>query len=69
MGVNKKLQTFGIGDKVKILHCSNLMLIGQVTEVASICGTGSSRYYHLKIDGEQRAFIPQNLQLVEKCKK
>lgn len=28
---------------------------------------GSSKYYHLKIDGEQRAFWPQNLQLIEKA--
>lgn len=61
-----ELPKFGVGDKVRILHCSNMMLIGQITEVASICGTESNRYYHLKIDGEQRAFIPQNLELVEK---
>lgn len=58
---------FGIGDKVKILHCSNMMLIGKVSRIASICGKGSSKYYHLEIDGEERAFIPQNLQLVEKA--
>lgn len=61
-----ELPKFGVGDKVRILHCSNMMLIGQITEVASICGTESNRYYHLKIDGEQRTFIPQNLELVEK---
>lgn len=58
---------FGIGDKVKILHCSNMMLIGKVSRIASICGKGSSKYYHLEIDGEERAFIPQNLQLIEKA--
>lgn len=58
---------FGIGDKVKILHCSNMMLIGKVSRIASICGKGSSKYYHLEIDGEERAFIPQNLQFVEKA--
>lgn len=63
-----KTKKFGVGDKVKILHCSDMMLIGQITEVASICGTGSNRYYYLKIDGEQRTFIPQNLELVEKYK-
>lgn len=63
-----KTKKFGVGDKVKILYCSDMMLIGQITEVASICGTESNRYYHLKIDGEQRAFIPQNLELVEKYK-
>lgn len=44
------------------------MLVGKVSKIASICGTGSTKYYHLEIDGEQRAFIPQNLELVEKCK-
>lgn len=63
-----KNQNFGVGDRVKILHCSNLMLVGKVSKIASICGTESNRYYHLKIDGEQRAFIPQNLELVEKYK-
>lgn len=63
-----KNQNFGVGDRVKILHCSNLMLVGKVSKIASICGTGSTKYYHLKIDGEQRAFIPQNLELVEKYK-
>lgn len=62
-----KGQSLGVGDKVKILHCSNLMLVGKLSEIASVCGTGSSRYYHLKIDGEERAFIPQNLQLIEKA--
>lgn len=61
-----KTKKFGVGDKVRILHCSDMMLIGQITEIASICGTESNRYYHLKIDGEQRTFIPQNLELVEK---
>ena len=32
----------------------------------AICGTGSTKYYHLEIDGELRTFLPQNLQLVEK---
>lgn len=64
-----KTKKFGVGDKVKILHCSNMMLIGQITEVASICGTEGNRYYHLKIDGEQRAFIPQNLELVENVRR
>lgn len=63
-----KNQNFGVGDRVKILHCSNLMLVGKVSKIASICGTGSMKYYHLEIDGEQRAFIPQNLELVEKYK-
>lgn len=44
------------------------MLVGKVSKIASICGTGSMKYYHLEIDGEQRAFIPQNLELVEKYK-
>lgn len=63
-----KNQNFGVGDRVKILHCPNLMLVGKVSRIASICGTGSTKYYHLEIDGEQRAFIPQNLELVEKYK-
>lgn len=63
-----KNQNFGVGDRVKILHCSNLMLVGKVSKIASICGTGSTKYYHLEIDGEQCAFIPQNLELVEKYK-
>lgn len=63
-----KNQNFGVGDRVKILHCLNLMLVGKVSKIASICGTGSTKYYHLEIDGEQHAFIPQNLELVEKCK-
>lgn len=48
------------------LPCSNLMLVGKVSKIASICGTGSTKYYHLEIDGELRTFLPQNLQLVEK---
>lgn len=40
-----KTKKFGVGDKVKILHCSDMMLIGQITEVASICGTESNRYF------------------------
>lgn len=61
-----KNQNFGVGDRVKILYCSNLMLVGKVSKIASICGTGSTKYYHLEIDGELRTFLPQNLQLVEK---
>lgn len=62
------MATFGVGDRVKILHSSNLALKGQISTIASVCGKGSSKYYHLKIDGEQRAFWPQNLQLIEKAK-
>lgn len=61
-----KNQNFGVGDRVKILHCSNLMLVGKVSKIASICGTGSTKYYHLEIDGELKIFLSQNLQLVEK---
>ena len=61
-----KNQNFGVGDRVKILQCSNLMLVGKVSKIASICGTGSTKYYHLEIDGELRIFLSQNLQLVEK---
>lgn len=58
----------GVGDRVKILHSCDLNLIGKVSKIASICGKGASKWYHLEIDGETKAFWPQNLQLIEKSK-
>lgn len=57
---------FGIGDKVKILKAKNMMLIGRISKIASICGKGSGKQYHLEIDGEKETFNSINLVLVEK---
>lgn len=56
----------GLKDKVKILKSSNLVLVGKISRIASICGKGSTKKYHLDIDGEQTSYLAQNLQLIEK---
>lgn len=58
---------FGIGDRVEILHSCDLSLIGKESVIVSVCGKGATKYYHLKIDGEQKAFWPQNLRLIKKA--
>lgn len=57
----------GIGDRVKILKARNMMLIGRISKIASICGKGSCKQYHLEIDGEKEIFISNNLALIEKA--
>lgn len=42
------MATFGVGDRVKILHSSNLVLKGQISTIASVCGKGSSKHYPLE---------------------
>ena len=57
----------GIGDRVKILKAKNMMLIGRISKIASICGKGGGKQYHLEIDGEKEIFISKNLALIEKA--
>lgn len=58
--------SLGIGDKVKIKKAKNMMLIGKTSKIASICGKGSNKQYHLEIDGEREIFFAKSIELIEK---
>lgn len=59
--------SLGVKDKVKILKSSNLVLVGKISRIASICGSGANKRFYLDIDGEQTSYVARNLQLIEKA--